>query len=61
MDRIDAIDQLNQVRDELSTIWMALGNTTDMTPDTLLDIREALNWSTNRMCHALDALQGRSA
>jgi hypothetical protein len=40
---IDGIDQLDQIMDELRTIWLAMGNTTDMADDYLLNVREALN------------------
>ena len=47
---IAAIDQLHQVRDELRTIWLALGNTADLDDDGVLTpVREALNGSTNRL------------
>ncbi|RWI60275.1 MAG: hypothetical protein EOQ93_03160 [Mesorhizobium sp.] len=56
---VTAIDQLHQVRDELRTIWLAMGNTVDLEDDGLLTpIREALNGSTNRLeaaCHLMEA------
>lgn len=47
---IDAIDQLHQIRDELRTIWLAMGNTVDLDDDGVLTpVREALNGCTNRL------------
>jgi ABC-type transporter Mla subunit MlaD len=46
---LHAIDQLNQIENELSTIWLALGNTTDMVDDYLADIREALAGANFRL------------
>ncbi|MER9720985.1 MULTISPECIES: helix-turn-helix transcriptional regulator [unclassified Mesorhizobium] len=54
---LSAIDQLHQVRDELRTIWLALGNTSDLDDDgTLTPIREALNGSTNRLEDACQSM-----
>lgn len=56
---IAALDQLHQVRDELRTIWLALGNTVDLDDDGLLTpIREALNGATNRMDAACQLMEG---
>ncbi|PWJ73855.1 hypothetical protein C7441_12539 [Pseudaminobacter salicylatoxidans] len=54
---ITAIDQLHQIRDELSVIWLALGNTADMAEDYMVDVREALYGTTNRLrdvCRAME-------
>lgn len=46
----DSIDRLCQIRDELKTIWLALGNTGDLTDDGLLmPVREHVNGLTNRL------------
>ena len=55
--QVNPINQLHQIKDELSTIWLALGNTTDMADDYLVDVREALNGTTNRLrdvCRAME-------
>ncbi len=57
MDRLDALDQLNEIRNALWTTWLALGNTTDMDEDHLVNVRESLGQSAARMEHALDTLQ----
>lgn len=59
MDRLDALDQLNEVRNALWTIWMALGNSADMDEDHLVNVRESLGQSAARMEQALDTLQRR--
>ena len=33
MTRLDAIDALHQIRDELEVVWLALGNTADQGGD----------------------------
>lgn len=46
----DSIDRLCQIRDELKTIWLALGNTADLTDDGLLTpVREHVNGLTGRL------------
>jgi ABC-type transporter Mla subunit MlaD len=40
---VGCMDQLDQIGNELTTIWLALGNTTDIAADYLVDVREALN------------------
>jgi len=55
---VSAIDQLHQVRDEQRTIWLAMGNTSDIDDDgTLTPIREALNGSTNRLIDACQLME----
>ncbi|MEP9370488.1 hypothetical protein [Mesorhizobium sp. KR1-2] len=54
--KIDAIDQIDQVIDELVTIWLALGNSTDMADDYVITVREALNGTTNRLRDAMGTL-----
>lgn len=58
--QIDAIDQLDQIVDEFRTIWLAMGNTTDMADDYLLNIREAMNGATNRLADVRKAIEGPS-
>lgn len=58
---VSAIDQLHQIKDELSTIWLALGNTTDMADDYLVDVREALNGTTNRLRHVCRVMENGGA
>lgn len=46
----DPIDQLCQIRDELRTAWLALGNTVDLPDDGLLTpVREHINGLANRL------------
>lgn len=45
----NCVDQIDQLVDELVTLWLALGNTRDMADDYLVVIREALNGTTNRL------------
>lgn len=46
----DPIDLLCQIRDELKTIWLAMGNTVDLSDDGLLTpVREHVNGLTNRL------------
>lgn len=59
MDRLDALDQLNEVRNALWTTWLALGNTTDMDEDHLVHVRESLGQTAVRMEQSLDMLQRR--
>lgn len=40
---IACIDQIDQIGNDLTTIWLALGNTTDMADSYLVDVREAVN------------------
>lgn len=53
---VDAIDQIDQVIDELVTIWLALGNSTDMADDLVTTVREALNGTTNRLRDAMGSM-----
>lgn len=53
---VDAIDQIDQVIDELVTIWLAMGNLTDMADDYVITVREALNGTTNRLRDAMGTL-----
>lgn len=57
---IDCIDQLRQIENELRTIWLALGNTTDIAEDYLCDVREAVNGVTNRLDETCKVMEGRS-
>lgn len=54
---LDCLDRLHQVRDELSTIWLAMGNTADMADDLLLDVREALNGTRQRLVDTCRAIE----
>ena len=56
---IACIDQLRQIENELRTIWLALGNTTDLAEDYLRDVREAVNGVTNRLDEACTAMEKR--
>lgn len=55
---VDAIDQIDQVIDELVTIWLALGNSTDMADDHVITVREALNGTTNRLRDVCRSMEG---
>lgn len=55
---LGCIDQIDQVVDELVTIWLALGNTNDMADDYLVTVREALNGVTSRLREARRAMEG---
>ena len=46
-----------QIENELRTIWLALGNTTDLAEDYLCDVREAVNGVTNRLDEACTAME----
>lgn len=51
----DSIDLLCQIRDELKTIWLALGNTTDLADDGLLTpVREHVNGLTGRLHNLIE-------
>lgn len=56
---VDAIDQIDQVIDELVTIWLALGNSDDMADDYVITVREALNGTTNRLRDAMGSMIDR--
>jgi len=56
---IDAIDLLCQVRDELNVVWLALGNTSDLSDDGLLtQIREHVNGLHNRVSDICQMMEG---
>lgn len=51
------LDQMHQLKNELQTVWLALGNTQDLEDDGLLvPIREAVNGITNRLSATLRAM-----
>lgn len=54
----NCVDQIDQLVDEMVTIWLALGNSADMADDYLVIVREALNGVTNRLrdvCRSMEA------
>lgn len=51
----DPIDLLCQIRDELKTIWLAMGNTVDLSDDGLLTpVREHVNGLANRLHNVIE-------
>lgn len=57
----DSIDLLCQIRDELKTIWLALGNTVDLADDGLLTpVREHVNGIANRLHSVINDLNTTS-
>jgi hypothetical protein len=54
----DCVDQIDQLLDELVTIWLALGNSADMADDYLVIVREALNGTTSRLRDVCREMEG---
>jgi hypothetical protein len=54
---LHAIDQIDRIGNEITTIWLALGNETDMSEDYLIDIREALNAARWRLREVRRAIE----
>lgn len=55
---LDAIDQLDQIRDELRVIWLALTNA-DQAEGYIVEIGEAVNGVTRRLAETCKLMEAQ--